>query len=265
MTTWFATHRFLTLALLAGGLVWARVPVARAAAASSQEAPATIALSPASGDSSLPGLAAQLRAHPDDQATAKALRQRARRAGQLDSAITILKGILNGHPEAQAIRMQLALAHVDRLPAPPALDLPAQAVIASQATRLFGELIAADPEQWAPRYARGMTHLLFPLPSRHYEPAADDFLKLLELQRTLPPTSHFVHTFVAIGDAYVMDQQLEAARAWWQAGKKAFPADPELADRLAIDSEALLTTIAARYGFDQPFDTDREFLDLVPR
>jgi tetratricopeptide (TPR) repeat protein len=264
MTTRFAPLHWMTLALLAGGLAWVRTPVARAAQ-SSQGASATIALPPASADSSLADLAAHLRAHPDDQPAAKAFRQRARRAGQLDSAITILEGILKGHPEAQAIRMQLALAHVDRLPAPPALALPAQAVMASQATRLFGEIIAAESEQWSPRYALGMTHLLFPLPSRHYEPAADDLLKLLELQRTLPPGPHFAHTFVALGDAYVMDQQLEVARTWWQAGKKAFPADSELAERLAIDPEALRTTIAARYSFDQPFDTDREFLDLVPR
>jgi tetratricopeptide (TPR) repeat protein len=265
MITRLAPIHWMTLALLAGALAWARVPVARAAAQSSLGATATIAKPRASADSSLVNLAAHLRAHPGDQAAAKGFRQHARRAGQLDSAITILKGILNGHPEAQAIRMQLALAHVDRLPAPPALDLPAQAVIASQATRLFGEITAAEPEQWGSRYARGMTQLLFPLPSRHYEPATDDFLKLLELQRTLPPGPHFVHTFVALGDAYVMDQQLEMARTWWQAGKKAFPDNSELADRLAIDLEALHTTIAARYSFNQPFDTDREFLDFVPR
>ena len=265
MITRLAPMHWMTLALLACGLAWARVPVARAAAPSSQGTTATHAQRPASTDSSLANLAAHLRAHPGDQAAAKAFRQRARRAGQLDSAITILKGILIGHPEAQAIRMQLALAHVDRLPAAPALDLPAQAVMASQATRLFAEITAAEPEQWGPRYAGGMTQLLFPLPSRHYEPAAEDFLKLLELQRTLPPGPHFVHTYVALGDAYVMDKQLDMARTWWQAGKKAFPGDSELADRLAIDLEALLTTIAARYSFNQPFDTDREFLDLVPR
>jgi tetratricopeptide (TPR) repeat protein len=265
MSTRFAPIPWMTLALLAGGLAWARVPVGRAAQSAQGGATAPIARTPASTDSSLSNLAAHLRAHPDDQAAAKAFRQRARRAGQLDSAITILNGILKRHPEAQAIRMQLALAHVDRLPASPALDLPAQAIIASQATRLFGEITTAEPEQWGPRYACGMTQLLFPLPSRHYEPAAEDLLKLIELQRTLPPRSHFVHTFVALGDAYVMDKQLEMARTWWQAGKKAFPDDSELTDRLAMDMEALLTTIAGRYSFNQPFDTDREFLDLVPR
>jgi len=262
MTRKLAFRSWMSLALLTGGLAGFRVP-APLAAATTAGSKSTIALPAA--DSSLADLAAHLRAHPQDQGAAKAFRQRARRSGQLDSAITILKGILDGHPEAQGLRMQLALAHVDRLPAKPALDLRARSVLASQATRLFGEVIAAEPEQWAPRYARGMTHLLFPVPSRHYEPAADDFLKLLELQRTLPPAPHFVRTFIALGDALVMDKQFEAAHTWWQAGRKMYPEDPELADRLAISPGELQTTIEANYGFDHPFDTDRDIFDLVPR
>ncbi|HWN82816.1 MAG TPA: hypothetical protein VNM87_12010 [Candidatus Udaeobacter sp.] len=252
----------VTVTVTVTALAWAAAPgpVSLAHAAGSPP----IARSPASADSTLAGLDAHLRAHPDDPAAAKALRQRARRAGQLDSAIVLLKDLLQSHPEAQALRMQLGLAHVDRVAAAPILDLPARAVVASQANRLFSEVIAVEPEQWAPRYARAMTHLLFPMATRHYKAATEDLLKLVELQRTLPPAPHFAQTYLALGDSYIMDKQFEAGRSWWLTGKKLFPEDPELVARLAIDFAELRPTIEARYGFDLPFDTDRDCFDLTP-
>ena len=136
----------------------------------------------------------------------------------------------------------------------------AQSVTASQAIRLLTEILADDPEQWAARYARGSTHLLFPRTAKHQEPAANDFLRLVELQRGRPPLPHYARTFVALGDAYVLDVQHKMARSWWEAGQKIFPEDPELAERLGIDLRALDSEILPRYGFDRPFDTDRDYL-----
>jgi hypothetical protein len=158
------------------------------------------------------------------------------------------------------VRFELALALVDRLNAAPALDLPAQSVAASQSIRLLTEIIGADPEQWAARYARGMVHLLFPRTTKHLEPAAQDFLRLLEVQRPRPPAPHYARAFVALGDAYVLNLELKAARSAWETGRKLFPADPELAERLGYDLRALESQIVPRYGFDRPFDTDRDYL-----
>jgi hypothetical protein len=198
--------------------------------------------------------------HPADAARARTYRQGARRAGQLDSAIADLRAALGREPSAQGVRFELALALVDRVSAPPTPDLPAQSRLASQATRLLTEILAVEPEQWTARYARGMTHLLFPLPTKHYEPAAEDFLKLVEVQRPLPQQPHFARTFVALGDAYVLDLQLTIARSWWEIGRKLFPEDPELEERLGIALTDLESAIVPRYGFEHPFDTDLDYL-----
>jgi tetratricopeptide (TPR) repeat protein len=232
------------------------------ASASLAESP--IPVSPAraapADSSSFAAAEAAFLAHPTDRSRARAYRQAARRAGQSDSAIACFRRTLTAHPGAQGIRFELALTHIDRVPSTPKLDLGKQGIHASQAIRLFTEILAAEPENWAARYARGMAHLLYPRPTKHYEPAAEDFLRLLELQRTLPPAPHFARTFVALGDAYVLDLRLQAARTTWETGKKLFPSHPELPARLAIEVSELEAAIVPLYGFERPFDTDLDCL-----
>jgi tetratricopeptide (TPR) repeat protein len=204
-------------------------------------------------------LAAAVAGHPGHE-TAMAYRQAARRAGQLDSAIAIMGRVLAENRDAEGLRFELAMAQVDRLPARPALDLTHQAVMASQAIRLLTEILAADPENWGARYARGMIHLSFPRSTKHYEPATEDLRRLVELQRTRPPAPCFARSFQALGDAYVMDMQLSMARSFWEAGRKNFPDDPALAARLEIPIKELEATVVSLYGFAHPFDTDLDCL-----
>ena len=211
----------------------------------------------------LSALAAAFRDAPADPARAHAFRLAARAAGQLDSAIGLFEATLARDPKAEAARLELGLAYVDKL-ATPDLDVKERFILGGRAITLFSEVLNADPANWAARYARGMTHVLFPRQSRHSDPAVKDLDRLMAQQKTMPFQSYHVLTHVGLGDAYVVNKQKSLARETWEAGRKLYGDQPDLTRRLALESAAMDSAVSAYRSLERPFDTDLSFLWAAP-
>ena len=49
--------------------------------------------------------------------------------------------------------------------------------------------------------------------------------------------SYYVRAYIGLGDAFAKDGHFENARQAWQEGLTAFPIDPELQQRIALQTE----------------------------
>jgi tetratricopeptide (TPR) repeat protein len=212
-----------------------------------------------SDTASVSSLAAAFLAEPADPARAHAFRLAARRAGHLDSAMAVLEAALARDPKAHAARLELGLAHVDQL-ANRDLEVKQRFLLGGRAISLFSEVLNANPADWAARYARGMTHVLFPRASRHSDPAVEDFERLLAQQKSTEWRPYHVLSHVGLGDAYVINKQKGLARSTWEEGAKLFGDNPELLERLAIEPAAMDSVVASLRSLERPFDTDLSFL-----
>jgi tetratricopeptide (TPR) repeat protein len=217
----------------------------------------------ASGSPDLSTLAAAFRDAPSDPARAHAFRLAARHAGQLDSAIGLFEATLARDPKAQAARLELGLAFVDKL-ATSDLDVQERFILGGRAISLFSEVLNADPADWAARYARGMTHVLFPRQSRHSDPAVKDLDRLIAQQKTMAWRPYHVLTHIGLGDAYVVNKQKSLARETWEEGRKLYGDHPELTARLALEAAAMDSAVSAFRSLERPFDTDLSFLWAAP-
>jgi len=157
---------------------------------------------------------------------------------EYDRSVSFFERLVRETPRPE-VRLQLALAYVDHLVAPGPMGVIAQASLSTKSIEELNKILEKDPTSWPALYGRGMNQLHWPKAFRRTAEAVADFKKLLQLQDAHPqtPRPHFALTYIALGDAYVRDGQIEQGVGVWRDGIKRFPENADLQRRLAIDDE----------------------------
>ena len=163
------------------------------------------------------------------------------------------------HPSLFEPRVLLALAYVDRAANEPASEIQKRQWI-DEAVDELSSVIQTDAAEtdverrkrnteiaWMTLYLRGLLYLHSPQRLSHTSRAIDDFQRCLIKQRkSSDPSKHyFVLPFIALGDAYVKNGQLSAARRVWKEALHRFSQDNQLQQRMAMNDESLASFVKA--------------------
>jgi tetratricopeptide (TPR) repeat protein len=163
------------------------------------------------------------------------------------------------HPTLFEPRLLLALAYVDRAAHEPAsatqrrqwIDAAVEElshVIQSDLAEPDGERRKRNAEiVWMALYLRGLLYLHSPQRLSHTSRAIDDFQRCLTRQQKTsdPSRPYFALPHVALGDAYVKNGQLSAARRVWKDALRQFSQNKQLQQRLAMNDESLVSFVKA--------------------
>lgn len=160
-----------------------------------------------------------------------------------------LKRIAASEPSRE-IRLQLALAYVDRMALNPALEIKAPASIDS--VHALTEILESDPYYVPALVGRGLNHLYRPTKlvwPEHPAPAPDSASKDLLLAAAVGAKVGGVSPrlkgmiLVILGDALVHEGKFGVARSWWALARKSTDS-PTVREALSLrvqwsDREAL--------------------------
>ena len=191
-------------------------------------------------------------------------RARAATYGRHDRAIDFLEGLLEaGHGDPAAVRIELSLAYVDKIPACGGLAaIVCKGSLAKKGLNQIDRLLEEQPESWLAYYSRGMNHLHWPRALLHSEDAARDLERCVEIQASTEPRPYHQKVWLALGQAYAKAGDYDRARSAWRRGLQVFPEDQELGDHLAIaDDGELLDYVLELRSLENPIDTDLSFVE----
>jgi uncharacterized membrane protein YbhN (UPF0104 family) len=203
---------------------------------------------------------ASLRADPGNLETAVAYRQLIVSHEEYDRAIAFFKTLAKAHRDVANVRLDLALAYIDKIPTSGRIR---QAFLGKDAIDAFGDAIAIEPT-WLAYYTRGFVDLFYDGLLNRVRPAIADFEQALAMQRHAPRRAFYVRTYVSLGDAYWKLKDLPRAREVWIDGLKEFPADPALTARLAADGRDLYAVIESGLDASRRQDTSLKEMISVP-
>ena len=110
-----------------------------------------------------------------------------------------------------------------------------------------------------------MNHLHWPRALRHSADAARDLERAVSLQAEADaPADWHLRTWVALGQAYAKDGEVDKARDAWRRGLGVFPDAEELQSYLAIrDDDAVREKVEDARSLEQPIDTDIRFYEAL--
>ena len=169
-----------------------------------------------------------------------------------DEPIAHFESIAREHPTPE-VRLQLALAWVDKMLLFPALEIKAPSSV--EAVKILTDLIDENPGYVPALFARGLNHLHRPArlvwPESDKTPkdaAARDVGLCVAIGRRLDAGSDRLQArlAIALGDAYVKAGRFNVARSWWQ-----------IAQNLCHDTN-VQSQVRTRYGWG-----DHEILDKL--
>ncbi len=184
-----------------------------------------------------------------------------------DRSIRFFEELAEAHPQSVAVRINKALAYVDKMPSPET-GIVSQGTLSNKSIDELNRVLELDPGCWQAVFIRGMNHLHWPRKLNHLPSAIADFERVLEMQQALPSEQRpgtLVDVYVALGDAYIKgcdsgtDANVARAREWWNAGLAAYPDTPELKARLemlAATPDKLIDWVGRERGLEDPVDTD---------
>ena len=210
-----------------------------------------------------------IRLAPDRLLYSNAYRGLVRRYGHLcyDRSIRLFEELCEKHPDSIMVRLNLALAYVDKMPYPK-LGIVSQGKLSNKSLAMLDSILEKDPTCWTAKFIRGMNHLHWPRKLGHAPLAIADFTELISLQKGLPPQKqrdYFALGYVGLGDAYVknreegLEENLAKARKVWEEGLREYPSSPELKKRLEAreqSADELIDYIDRLRGLEDPVDTD---------
>ncbi|MBN2473842.1 MAG: VCBS repeat-containing protein [Pirellulales bacterium] len=184
-----------------------------------------------------------------------------------DRSIRFFESLAEKHPQAIMPRLNQALAYVDKMPYPK-LGIVHQGILSNKSLEVLDRILQDAPDCWTAKFIRGMNHLHWPRKLGHAPLAIVDFTELIAMQKGFPPEmqrDYFALAYAALGDAYVknrdvgLEENLAKAREVWQQGLEAYPASPDLKQRLELtdqSSDALIEFVQRLRGLEDPVDTD---------
>ena len=182
---------------------------------------------------------------------------------QFDRSVAFFRRLVNDHPNHAAVRLQLALALVDKIPFLER-DVLGQGSRAKESLSELRWVADVRPDSYALHYISGMNHLYWPASLRHFDDAVKHFEKCLELHqastnaKVLEPYYAEVHR--ALGDAHVKGKRYDVARQVWGQGLALFPGHAALEARLELEDKRLSTAVREERGLRKRIDTRLSFL-----
>jgi tetratricopeptide (TPR) repeat protein len=224
---------------------------------------------PAQLEPLLSGLERKIREGSPSNAVTAAYRSRCAANDLHDRSIEFFRGLVEERPDDMRLRLELALAYVDKIPTCGGIAaVVSKGTLARKSLDQLDRVIAQTGGSWVAYYCRATNHLYWPRALRHSDDAVADFTRCLEIQKASGDPageSYDLRTYVGLGDAYAKDKDYGKAREVWREGLKVFPGAPELNDRLQVEGDdGLLRYVEDQRSLERPIDTDLSFLDLVP-
>lgn len=190
-----------------------------------------------------------------------ALRLRLKADGQAALAQSFLAALASREP-SDAVLLNLSLADVDQLMGK---NLLQQGKLSSRSQESAARIIERTPDHWAAWYIRGLNNLYWPDWFRKAQVARDDLTEAVAIHARLTPTEQdendqYALGYLALGDAYALLDQPAAARRTWEDGRRAYPYDAPLRERLLLPDAEQHAAVRALRDADKPIDTDLAFL-----
>lgn len=158
-----------------------------------------------------------------------------RTSGQIDATIAELQRRAQESPTNANLATTLGEAMLNkvRLLHETGADVNEQGILAMQADQSFNAALKADPANWEAQYVKYSTMFYWPPEPTRDNEVAQKLSALIDQQEARPQESHFVQTYVALGNQYQKLGQPDKAQATWQLGLQKFPNDPTLLKKLA--------------------------------
>lgn len=193
---------------------------------------------------------------PENVRYASEYRQAAIRNKAFDRTLEFFEKLSAAHPGSANVHLNYGFAYVDKIPAAGSIT---QVILANNALKEFSKAVELK-ESWIAYYTRGMSYLFWPKVFDRAGLGVVDLEKALKIQQSEARRPYHVKTYIGLGDGYWKTDNLQKARATWQAGLKEFPENANLKTRLAQKDDELKATIEA--GFDPGKRVDTDLKDL---
>jgi tetratricopeptide (TPR) repeat protein len=196
-------------------------------------------------------------ADPENLRIAADYRQMAIATRQFDRSIDFLERLADKKGSGPNIKLSLALAYVDKVPA--AGDIR-KLYLGRDAVNSLTKAIAQQPTPLA-YYIRGLINLYYNNFIYHRIPRGiEDFEKALSL--ATPETPMIWRAYVSMGDGYWRLDQKDKAREIWRKGLDRFPGTPDLRRRL--DGDEAATGVIVDHALDANNRVDTSLRGVVP-
>ena len=181
---------------------------------------------------------------PNNARYANDYRQAAIRGKDFERSVNFFQQEVVKHPQSANLHLNFGFAYVDKIPVAGSIT---QVILANNALTEFTKAIELDPS-WIGYYTRGESYLFWPKIFNRAPMGVADLEQAMKMQKTGPRRVYHVKAYVGLGDAYWKTDQLDKAKAVWQAGLKEFPDNADLKARLSHEGDELKSLIEA--GFD---------------
>lgn len=228
------------------GLACAQAVVFSVAQPAAAEGPAT----------ALAALEAQLASNPDNLRLASRYRQSVIQAGEYDRALKLFEQLVADHPNSANAHLNFGFAYVDKIPVAGSIT---QAILANNALNEFTKSLELQAT-WLAYYTRGSSYLYWPRIFGRAALGVADLEEATKIQKAEKNRGYHVLTYLALGDGYWKTDDLDKAKQVWAEGRKQFPDDRRLQERLSKEGDDLKAVIDETYNFTRRVDTSLEVL-----
>ena len=201
----------------------------------------------------------RLEYNPDDIVAGNRLREICREQKIISECIDTLNELATIHPNNKNIRYHAALAYVDEVPGH---TLFKQGWYSTRSMDHMSKVLENDPSDWNAFYIRGLNGIFWPLSFKRLPGAIRDLKKCIEISDSLPDglkKSYHVFAYIALGDAYVKNGDLELALQIYAQGNE-IQKSKKLEKRLSLDNNKLSQYVKEIRDRNKPVDTDISFL-----
>jgi tetratricopeptide (TPR) repeat protein len=254
MTTRFAAQPF-RLRQGFGGLAGASAAAVRAACTALLIA-ATALPAPAQPQDDLSRLEQALSSSPDDLRAGNDYRMAIIKAGKYDRGLEFFEQLVSKHPNASNARLNYGFQYVDKIPAAGSIT---QVILANNALTEFSKSLEIKPS-WIAYYTRGNSYLFWPKIFGRTRLGIADLEEALKIQKAGPKRSYHARVYIALGDGYFKNDEPDKAKAIWTEGLEAFPNEPALKQRRALNPDEMKQLLATVYDPNKRVDTNLQDL-----
>ncbi len=201
----------------------------------------------------------KLRRRPCNVGFANAYRALCVDSRQLDRSIELFRGLVRSHAEHGGVRIQLALAIVDKIPSLDG-DVLGQGSLAKESLNELAWVEERDPGSYALHYIAGMNHLYWPDTLKHYDDAVHHLDRCVEVQKARLEAggkveAQYAEVFRALGDAHVKAKRFSDARQAWKQGLALFPDHPGLKARFTASDDEATAQVKGERGLTRRIDS----------
>ncbi len=171
-----------------------------------------------------------------------------------DRCLELFQDLAEKHPDASNAFLNLAFAHVDKIPVEGSIT---QVILANTSLGHFASALELE-ETWLGLYSRGNAYLFWPPIFGRTEDGINDLERAVELSKEAEESRpYYARAWAALGDGHWRLDDVETARSIWARGQEAFPDDPNLEARLSRTERAELDTyLEAHYDTSRRVGTD---------